>query len=130
MKTIPLDQLLAERYTPEEIADIDRWVATERAKIALRELRKLLGLTQAKLAARIKTSQAQLSAMEGREDWLLSTVRGYVEALGGELEVRAVFGDRSLRLHLGEPKMTAPAKPRTKTRTKGRTAAKVARRRR
>jgi hypothetical protein len=36
--------------------------------------------------------------MKRREDWLLSTLKEYVKALGGELEVIAVIGDKRLRL--------------------------------
>jgi hypothetical protein len=43
-------------------------------------------------------SQAEVSRFESREDHLLSSLRRYVEALGGTLEVWAVFDDRKVRL--------------------------------
>lgn len=66
----------------------------------LRELRKIAGVTQASLAKRLKVSQGQISETENREDVLVSTLRRYVAALGGEIEVVARFGDKSLRVSL------------------------------
>ena len=64
----------------------------------LRQLRDFLGLSQVELAARMETSQAQLSAIEKRDDRLVSTMRRYVEALGGKL-LQAVFeGGRVLEI--------------------------------
>jgi hypothetical protein len=49
-------------------------------------------------AKAVKISQAELSRAEAREDHRLSTLRRYVEALGGEVEVIARFGDTSIRV--------------------------------
>jgi hypothetical protein len=40
----------------------------------------------------------ELSRLESRNDHLTSTLRRYVEALGGRLEITAVFGERRIRL--------------------------------
>ena len=61
-------------------------------------VRELLGKTQVQLARKAKMSQADLSKTERRTDHLLSTLRRYVEALGGELDVIARFGDKQVRL--------------------------------
>jgi predicted transcriptional regulator len=52
-------------------------------------------LTQKQIAAAMHVSQANISRIEHGEDAQLSTIRNYVNALGGRLEVRAVFPDRS-----------------------------------
>ena len=65
----------------------------------LAELRKLAGKTQAEVAAAMKVSQGQVSETERRRDYKLSTLREYVKALGGELEIVASFGDKSIKLH-------------------------------
>jgi transcriptional regulator with XRE-family HTH domain len=65
----------------------------------LRELRELLGKTQQEIAALLERSQGQVSETERRQDLRLSTLRSYVEALGGELEVIAAFGDKRIKLH-------------------------------
>ncbi len=51
------------------------------------------------IAAVIERSQSQVSETERRQDVRLSTLRSYVEALGGELEVIANFGDKRIKLH-------------------------------
>ena len=61
-------------------------------------VRELLGKTQVQLAQKAKMSQADLSKAERRTDHLLSTLRRYVEALGGELDVIARFGDKQIRI--------------------------------
>lgn len=70
----------------------DELVAEE---LTLRQLRELLGLTQDELAERLEIGQDNVSRLERRDDVKLSTLRGYVEALGGELHVTATFPDRS-----------------------------------
>jgi DNA-binding XRE family transcriptional regulator len=59
----------------------------------LRELRRARELTQTQLARSLRVSQAQVSRIETQADLYLSTLRTYVEAMGGELELRVVFGD-------------------------------------
>jgi hypothetical protein len=44
-------------------------------------------------------AQGELSKIENREDHRLSTLRRYIKALGGDLEVVAVFDDKRIRLH-------------------------------
>jgi len=70
----------------------------ERPELNLRALRELAGMTQLEIAALLELSQAELSRAERRDDHLLSTIRKYIEALGGRLEVVAVFEDRVVRL--------------------------------
>ena len=74
-------------------------VRKELLEMDLREMRKLLGKTQQDVAKLAKMAQSELSKTERREDHRLSTLRRYVRALGGELEVIANFGDKSIRLH-------------------------------
>jgi len=58
------------------------------------------GLTQVELAERMHVTQPTVSHLEGGEiDGAgLSTIKAYVEALGGTVEVVAAFGDRKLTL--------------------------------
>jgi transcriptional regulator with XRE-family HTH domain len=65
----------------------------------LRGLRELLGKTQQEIAVLLERSQSQVSETERRQDVRLSTLRSYVEALGGQLEVIASFGDKRIKLH-------------------------------
>jgi transcriptional regulator with XRE-family HTH domain len=59
--------------------------------LALAEIRARRGLTQVDVARVLRTSQASVSKIERRDDLYLSTLRGFVEALGGRLELAAVF---------------------------------------
>lgn len=61
--------------------------------LRLIDLRKQRGTTQTQLADLLDVSQASISRVEHQDDLYLSTLRGYVEALGGELEVTAKFPD-------------------------------------
>ena len=73
-------------------------VAQELEEITLKDLRRQLALTQVELGRALAMSQSELSRLESRGDHLTSTLRRYVEALGGELEVTAVFGERRVKL--------------------------------
>ena len=59
----------------------------------LSQLRHARRLTQVQLAAALGVSQAQVSRIENQADLYLSTLRSYVEAMGGELQLHAVFPD-------------------------------------
>jgi DNA-binding XRE family transcriptional regulator len=68
------------------------------ASMPLEEIRKARQLTQAKLAHTLGVNQGEVSKIEHRTDMYLSTLAGYIEALGGKLEIRAVFPDREMRI--------------------------------
>ncbi|CAO5165646.1 putative antitoxin HigA2 [Frankia sp. AiPs1] len=66
----------------------------------LKEIREEQGLTQTELAERMHVKQPSVSDLErGALDRAgLSTIRAYVEALGGKVEIVADFGDRRVVL--------------------------------
>ncbi len=59
--------------------------------MSLDELREALELTQEELAARLQMKQPAVAKLERREDVRLSTLRALIEAMGGQIEIRAVF---------------------------------------
>lgn len=61
------------------------------ALIALHELRQALGATQAEVAGDLGVSQPYIAKLEKRGEMSLTTLSSYLTALGGRLEVRAVF---------------------------------------
>ncbi|MSQ72748.1 MAG: transcriptional regulator [Betaproteobacteria bacterium] len=61
---------------------------------SLCDLRRALALTQAKMAEELGIGQDGISRLEKRSDLLISTLRGYVEAMGGKLRLVAEFPDR------------------------------------
>ena len=64
----------------------------------VQDLREAAGKTQVEVAASPGISQGELSPTEHREDHLVSTLRRYVGAMGGELEIIARFGDKEVKL--------------------------------
>ena len=63
-------------------------------EMALRELRKAHHRTQTSMAKQLGISQDGVSRLEKRSDLLLSTLRNYVEAMGGSLRLVAEFPDQ------------------------------------
>ena len=83
------------KLPPERLAKVERRAAELREEeMTLRELRKALALTQTAMAAKLDIKQASVARIEQRSDLLLSTLRDYVEAMGGELEIVARLPDR------------------------------------
>ncbi len=65
----------------------------------LADLRRARELTQQQLAAELNVNQAWISKVERQADMYLSTLRAYIEAIGGELEIVARFEDESIRIN-------------------------------
>jgi hypothetical protein len=99
MKVHRWEDLKRRKLSPEKIEQIRREVRDETLELNLRAVRELVGKTQVEVAEAAKMTQSELSRAERREDHLISTLRRYVEALGGELEVIARFGDKMVKLH-------------------------------
>ena len=85
MEFLPEDR----RKRIEEAAD-----ALIAEEMTLRDLRKARNQTQARVAERLGINQENVSRIEQRSDLLLSTLSGYVEAMGGKLNLVAEFPDR------------------------------------
>lgn len=78
LAALPADRRAKVEETAAQIVEANR----------LSHLREDLGLTQSDVADRLSVNQAAVSQMERRGDIRLSTLRRYVGALGGRLEVR------------------------------------------
>lgn len=68
------------------------------AAMNLQQLREHVRQTQGDVARRAAVSQPQLSRVEGRRDHLVSTLRKYVRALGGDVKVVAEIGPERIVL--------------------------------
>jgi predicted transcriptional regulator len=88
----------AGRLGPQAAARVAARAEREIRELTLRELRKDLAVTQAELARAADMTQSELSRLENRDDHLVSSLRRYVEALGGEIEITAVIGARRVKL--------------------------------
>ncbi|MHB1587582.1 MAG: XRE family transcriptional regulator [Acidiferrobacteraceae bacterium] len=68
------------------------------AQLPLFELRQARQLSQEQLAKTLHVKQASISKLERRTDMYLSTLRSYIEAMGGALEIVARFPDGAVRI--------------------------------
>jgi DNA-binding XRE family transcriptional regulator len=83
---------------------------------SLRELRNAAGKAQADIAAALNIKQPSVSKIEKQADMYISTLRSYIEAIGGELELVVRFPSRpAMRLHcLGDasaPRASGASRP-------------------
>jgi transcriptional regulator with XRE-family HTH domain len=60
----------------------------------LKDLRRARHLTQAQLAESLGIRQATIAQLEKRSDLMISTLRSYVEAMGGRLRLTVEFPDK------------------------------------
>src|SRR5580658_7547137 len=86
-------EALQEKMASASRADNTERVRDELKKMALDELRSAKRLTQADMAEMLDIPQSSISRIEQRADMYLSTLRNYVHALGGILQIQAVFPD-------------------------------------
>jgi predicted XRE-type DNA-binding protein len=69
--------------------------------LTLQELRKVAGLTQAEISRSLKMPQSNVSRLERESDMLLSTLRNYIDAIGGNLSISVEFPNKPpVRLNL------------------------------
>ena len=80
---------LLEAFDPRRTAILE---------IALDELRAARTLTQAHLSTILGVKQSAISKLERRADRYVSTLRPFIEAMGGQLEIRAVFPEGAVRI--------------------------------
>ena len=84
---------LKHTTSPEVRANLKREADAELERIGFHKLRQARRQTQVAIAERLNIAQASVSRLERQSDFLLSTLREYVGALGGQLELRVVFPD-------------------------------------
>ena len=89
---------LESRMSAESIARSDEIYARLKAEMALEELRGALRMTQQQLAETLHVDQSAISKLERRTDMYVSTLERFIEAMGGRLEIRAVFPEGSVRI--------------------------------
>ena len=96
---------MAKRFNElrQRMAPAHRRRAHERAEellkeMPLQELRHARKLTQEALAAALGSKQTLVSKLERRTDWYVSSLRRFIEALGGELEIVARFPDGAVKI--------------------------------
>jgi Fe-S cluster biogenesis protein NfuA len=91
---------LEAKMSPESDARVAKKVAELEAQMPLSQVRAARNMTQTRLAELLEMDQGNVSKLEQRTDMYLSTLRSYVEAMGGQLEIRAVFPDGDVKIEL------------------------------
>lgn len=89
---------LTAKMTAKQRAEIKARSAKLLAELPLEQLRSARSLTQTNLAHLLGVNQSAISKMEKRTDMYLSTLRSYIEAMGGNLEIQAVFPEGAVRV--------------------------------
>src|ERR1700752_4839466 len=111
-KTVSLEEMLAAESEEFRESVKHRTAELIAEELSLRELRRLRKLTQERLSRKLKIGQEGVSRIEKRTDLYLSTLRNYVEGVGGTLSLVVEFPDRPpIRLTgLGEESSSKPAR--------------------
>jgi DNA-binding XRE family transcriptional regulator len=92
--TIPYEEVFKE-FSAEDQQWIKRRAEELKAEeLNLREVRRLRKLTQARLSKKLKIGQEGVSRIEKRSDLYISTLRSYVEGVGGKLKLVVELPDR------------------------------------
>lgn len=92
-------QELRDRMKPESRERAKAKTETFLSEMALDELREARRLTQEQLAAQLQVRQPSIARMERRADMYVSTLRGVIKAMGGQMEIFAVFPEGRVRIN-------------------------------
>lgn len=84
---------LRMRLSPEARQRVEEQTRALLEVMPLAELRQARLLSQEQLAATLGIKQSSISKLEHRTDMYIQTLRSYVEAMGGRLEIKACFPD-------------------------------------
>ncbi len=82
---------LTKDFTPGRRRRIQAMKDKLLADMPLHELRRARALTQQHLAETLKVNQPAVAKLEQRADMYVSSLRSYVEAVGGRLKIIAEF---------------------------------------
>lgn len=82
---------LTKNFSPERRRRIDEMTNQMIAEMPLHELRRARALTQQDLAESLNVNQPAVSKLEQRTDAYISSLRSYIEAVGGKLKITAEF---------------------------------------
>jgi predicted XRE-type DNA-binding protein len=90
---------LKERMSPESLERANQKAQEMLEAMPLQELRQARMLSQEQLAKALHLKQPSVSKLEKRTDMYISTLRSFVNAMGGDLEIVARFPEGSVRIN-------------------------------
>lgn len=89
---------LRARMSPEASAAVEAEAARLGDEMDLAEVRRALRLSQDEIGQTLQIGQGSVAKIEKRADMYVSTLRRFIEAMGGELEIVARFADHTVRI--------------------------------
>jgi ribosome-binding protein aMBF1 (putative translation factor) len=95
---IRLDDFVAKLPKKQQQAIQKRTAELIAEEATLRQLREARERSQVEMAKKLNIKQAAVSKLERRTDMYLSTLRSYIEAMGGQLEIIARFPNQAVRI--------------------------------
>jgi predicted XRE-type DNA-binding protein len=90
---------LQMKISAERRVRVEERVREAIKEMALDELRTAREFTQAELSQVLRVDQGSISKLERRTDMYIGTLRRYIEAMGGSLQIRAVFPDGEVQIN-------------------------------
>jgi DNA-binding XRE family transcriptional regulator len=122
--TVSLEEMLARESEEFRQSVKQRTAELIAEELNLRELRRARKLTQSRLSKKLKIGQEGVSRIEKRSDLYLSTLRSYLEGVGGELTLMVKFSDRPpvILTGFGENAESKKAKKKAKVAAKSKPA--------
>jgi transcriptional regulator with XRE-family HTH domain len=90
---------LRAKMSPEARAKAEEHTRQLIQEMPLQELRQARKLSQEQMAKNLHTKQSNVSRIEKRTDMYISTLRGVIKAMGGDLEIVARFPDGDVRIN-------------------------------
>src|ERR1039457_1695685 len=85
-------------FSPEQEAEIARRVREAAGVMTLYQLQEARSLTQVNLAKVLNINQGAVSKMEKRTDMYVSTLRNFIQAMGGQLQVKVIFPEGEVEI--------------------------------
>jgi DNA-binding XRE family transcriptional regulator len=100
---------IRRKLSPEQEEKTRQYVKSVVEAVSLNQLREARSLTQANLASVLGINQGSVSKMEKRTDMYVSTLRSFIQAMGGQLQIKAVFPEGEVQIEQFENVAVPPA---------------------
>lgn len=91
--------ILRAKMSPEARAAAEIKTQKILKELRLQDLRNARKLRLVQLAAKLKINQSDVSKLEKQTDMYISTLRHVIKAMGGALEITAIFPDGEVRIN-------------------------------
>lgn len=100
---------IRRKLKPEQEKKTRHYVRSVVELVTLNQLREARSLTQANLASILGVNQGSVSKIEKRTDMYVSTLRSFIQAMGGRLQIKAVFPEGEVEIEQFKDVAASPA---------------------